>query len=85
MGLIALAGPSWILWVILVRLIGIRHPPTLDDGASVGRARVLVGLLCLVIFVVCFLYQPVPFSWAEAWQQIRKWPLIGSVTRPVPP
>jgi membrane-associated protease RseP (regulator of RpoE activity) len=69
--LIALAGPSWILWVILIRVLGIRHPPTLDDTAGVGRARVLVGLLCLAIFVVSFLYQPVPFSWAEVWREIR--------------
>ena len=70
-GLIALAGPSWILWVILVRLIGIRHPPTLDDSAGLGRGRVLVGVLCLAIFVVTFLYQPVPFSWLDVWRQIR--------------
>ena len=36
-------GPSWILWAILVRVLGRRHPPTLDDDAPVGRARVARG------------------------------------------
>ncbi len=30
-------GPSWILWAILVRVLGRRHPATLDDEAPVGR------------------------------------------------
>ncbi len=36
-------GPNWILWAILVRVLGRRHPSTLDDEAPVGRARVWVG------------------------------------------
>ena len=72
-GLIVVGGPSWILWVILVRLIGLRHPPTLNDWEPLGRARAWVGALCLLIFVVCFLYQPIPFSWLDVWREFRPW------------
>jgi membrane-associated protease RseP (regulator of RpoE activity) len=61
-------GPSWILWAILVRVVGRRHPPTLDDEAPIGRARVLVGLLSLVVFVVCFVPDPIVVSWRELLQ-----------------
>jgi membrane-associated protease RseP (regulator of RpoE activity) len=61
-------GPSWILWAILVRVLGRRHPPTLDDVAPIGRARVLVGLLSLVVFVVCFVPDPIVVSWRELLQ-----------------
>ena len=37
-------GPSWLLWAVLLRVLGRRHPPTLDDAAPVGRARVVVGV-----------------------------------------
>ena len=58
-------GPSWILWAILVRVLGRHHPPTRDDPAPIGRPRVLVGLLSLVVFVVCFVPDPIVFSWLD--------------------
>src|SRR5207247_991734 len=30
---LAYFGPNWIVWAILVRVLGRRHPPTLDDSA----------------------------------------------------
>jgi membrane-associated protease RseP (regulator of RpoE activity) len=61
-------GPSWILWAILVRVLGRRHPPTRDDDAPIGRARVLVGVLSLVVFVICFVPDPIVVSWHELLQ-----------------
>ena len=58
-------GPSWILWAILVRVLGRRHPPTRDDELPVGRARVLVGLLSLVVFALCFVADPIVVSWRD--------------------
>jgi len=58
-------GPNWILWAILVRVLGRRHPSTLDDDAPVGRARVWVGVLSLAVFVVCFVPDPIVFSWRD--------------------
>jgi membrane-associated protease RseP (regulator of RpoE activity) len=57
-------SPSWILWALLVRVLGRRHPPTLDDEAPVGRGRVWVGLLSLAVLVVCFVPNPIVFSWS---------------------
>jgi membrane-associated protease RseP (regulator of RpoE activity) len=61
-------GPSWILWAILVRVLGRRHPPTRNDGATIGRARVAVGVLSLVVFVICFVPDPIVVSWHELLQ-----------------
>jgi membrane-associated protease RseP (regulator of RpoE activity) len=58
-------GPNWILWAILVRVLGRRHPPTLDDEAPVGRGRVWVGLFSLAVFVLCFVPNPIVFSWRD--------------------
>jgi membrane-associated protease RseP (regulator of RpoE activity) len=58
-------GPNWILWAILVRVLGRRHPSTLDDHTPVGRGRVWVGLLALVVFVVSFVPDPIVFSWTD--------------------
>jgi membrane-associated protease RseP (regulator of RpoE activity) len=63
--MIVFIGPTWIVWSILVRLLGMRHPPTLNDSAPLGGGRVLVGLFGLAIFVVCFLPNPFLLSWKD--------------------
>jgi membrane-associated protease RseP (regulator of RpoE activity) len=65
-------SPSWILWAILVRILGRRHPPTLDDEAPVGRGRVVLGLVTLVVFVVCFVPNPVVVSWKDFFDGVRE-------------
>ena len=62
-------GPSWILWAVLVRVLGRRHPPTRDDETPVGAARVAVGVLSLVVFVLCFVPDPIVVSWREILQE----------------
>jgi membrane-associated protease RseP (regulator of RpoE activity) len=61
-------GPSWILWAVLMRVLGRRHPPTRNDAAPVGRARVAIGILALVVFVLCFVPDPIVVSWRELLQ-----------------
>jgi membrane-associated protease RseP (regulator of RpoE activity) len=63
-------GPSWILWAILVRVLGRRHPATLDDDAAVGRARLWVGLLSLVVLAVCFVPNPIVFHWHDFFEAV---------------
>lgn len=70
--LVFLVGPSWILWAVLVRVLGLRHPRTLDDDAPVGRGRVLVGLLGLAVFVACFLPNPFVQSWDQFFDALRE-------------
>jgi membrane-associated protease RseP (regulator of RpoE activity) len=66
-------GPSWIVWAILLRVLGRRHPPTWDDDAPLGRARVAVGVLGFVIFALCFTPTPIVVSWSQyagAWREL---------------
>ena len=58
-------GPSWIMWAILVRVLGRRHPPTWNDAAPLGRARVAVGVFGFVVFALCFTPTPIMVSWSE--------------------
>jgi membrane-associated protease RseP (regulator of RpoE activity) len=63
-------SPSWIVWVLLLRLLGRRHPPTLDDRVPLGRGRMALGLLAAMIFAVCFIPSPVVGSWDAIWQEL---------------
>jgi membrane-associated protease RseP (regulator of RpoE activity) len=71
--LMAYFGPNWLVWSIVLQLLGRRHPPTLNDTASIGRGRRLVAGLGLAVFVVCFMPAPFVFSWREAFDALRSW------------
>jgi membrane-associated protease RseP (regulator of RpoE activity) len=63
-------GPNWIIWSLLLRLLGRRHPPTLDDSAPLGRARVWIGALGLLVFAGCFVPNPIVWSWRDFFDAI---------------
>lgn len=53
---------GWWVWAALVFLVGrgrLRHPPVFNAELKLNGARISVGVLSLVIFVLCFV--PVPF------------------------
>jgi membrane-associated protease RseP (regulator of RpoE activity) len=52
--------PGWFIWAFMAGLWGLGHPPVVDPFAPLGRARRVVGLIALGVFVLTF--APVPFS-----------------------
>ncbi len=50
--------PGWILWTVIVLLMGLGHPRTADESLPLGPRRRLLALLCLVVFALSF--TPVP-------------------------
>ena len=48
-------GYHLVLFGVLFAIIGIRHPGPLDDVTPLGRGRLLVALLGLLIFILCFI------------------------------
>jgi membrane-associated protease RseP (regulator of RpoE activity) len=66
-------SPSWIFWAMLIRLLGRSHPPTEDDAAPLGAARVAVAVVGLLVFALCFTPNPVVWSWSQAWTSLREW------------
>ena len=58
--------PTWLVWCLLLLMLGRRpHPPTLDESAPVGRARIAIGLFAALVFVICFTPSPIIVSWAD--------------------
>ena len=57
---------SWLVWtvlmVVVLLVIGPRHPPPLDDVTPVGTARILLAIVGLIMLIVCFTPAPIePF------------------------
>jgi membrane-associated protease RseP (regulator of RpoE activity) len=51
---------GWLVWGVLVLILGTGHPPTEDGPAPLDRHRRRVGWLSLAVFVLTF--TPVPFE-----------------------
>jgi membrane-associated protease RseP (regulator of RpoE activity) len=63
-GALAVAGVfywmGWLLWCLIVLLMGLRHPPVRDETVPVGAGRRALALLALAIFLLAFM--PVPLA-----------------------
>jgi membrane-associated protease RseP (regulator of RpoE activity) len=63
--------PLWLVWTVLLLILGRRHPPTLADHRPVGRGRAVLGVVGLVVFVLCFTPSPILISWGEFLHALR--------------
>lgn len=44
----------WVIMLVLVILLGADHPPTADDRCRIGRVRMVIGWLALLVPILCF-------------------------------
>lgn len=54
---------QYLVLLVLLFFMGIRHPPTLQDSLPLGSARRRVALLLLGVFVLCFTPVPITVSY----------------------
>ena len=54
--------PGWILWAVLLTIMGTKHPPTIYDEGELDTGRKLLGFIALLIFIGCM--SPVPIKLA---------------------
>lgn len=52
-------GIVWLPWMIILTLIGLRHPPTANDDLPIDAKRKWFGWACIIIFLLCFAPLPV--------------------------
>lgn len=49
--------PAWLVWAVILFFLGRRHP-LVYDNTGVGRPRVVLGWIAMLIFVLCFTLAP---------------------------
>jgi membrane-associated protease RseP (regulator of RpoE activity) len=50
---------GWIVWALVIMLLGLKHPRVVDDRERLSGKRRFVGGVILVIFVLCFIPAPI--------------------------
>jgi len=70
LALLALAGllfwRGWLLWCLIVVLMGLKHPSVGDPTVRLGRGRRWIAVVCFALFVLAFMPVPVtllPIEW----------------------
>ena len=57
---LALVWPGWALWCLVILILGLRHPPVIDELRPLDRRRRWLAALVLLIFL--FSFAPVPLA-----------------------
>ncbi|HTG36804.1 MAG TPA: site-2 protease family protein [Thermoanaerobaculia bacterium] len=60
LALLGFYWPGWLLWSLIVLVIGLRHPPVHDENLPLDRKRQALAWIALVMFVLSFM--PVPLD-----------------------
>lgn len=56
------SSPVWLLWsIVLFFLLRVGHPPVFEEE-PLGRARIALAVLALVVFFLCFMPFPITIS-----------------------
>jgi len=54
------AWGGWWVWSVIVVALGVHHPPVWDERQPLDRRHIVIGVVALLIFVLCFM--PVPIK-----------------------
>ncbi|HEY0601472.1 MAG TPA: site-2 protease family protein [Herpetosiphonaceae bacterium] len=58
LGLGIFVATTWLIWVLLIGLMGPRHPPPFNDIVQLRPAHTALGVLGLITFVLLFIPNP---------------------------
>lgn len=51
---------GWIFWIIIALITKIKHPRGISPPVPLDSKRKMIGILCLILFILCFV--PVPIE-----------------------
>lgn len=57
-GLSFVGYPGWFIFGFLIFILGVRHPPPLNDLTPLDTRRKLIGIAAVVILIITFVPQP---------------------------
>lgn len=53
---------GWLMWAVMMLLLGFRHPPVVDETSELSLRYKVVGVLVLAIFVLTFMPAPIQIA-----------------------
>ncbi len=50
---------SYLIFLVLLWFMGVRHPPTINDGEPLDKRRQRIAAVLLILFILCFTPTPI--------------------------
>jgi hypothetical protein len=50
---------GWWIWAVIALVMRVRHPWIPDEAATLDPRRRMLGLVCIVVFLLCFTPEPI--------------------------
>jgi membrane-associated protease RseP (regulator of RpoE activity) len=63
LGLFGILWPGWFLWCVVILVLGLRHPPVLDESDPLDPRRMWLAGLAAILFIITFMPVPVSAIW----------------------
>lgn len=64
---------GWIVWALLIQLLGLKHPSVRDEGERLSNLRVALGIVIIVVFILSFI--PAPIKGYSLLDLMKQWGL----------
>lgn len=64
---------GWIVWALVILLIGLKHPRVFDEQERLSLSRRLLGLVILAVFILSF--SPAPIKGYSVLELAKQWGL----------
>jgi Zn-dependent protease len=56
---LGIAYPGWLIFAILIVVLGMRHPPPLNDISPLDTKRIVVGAVAIMVLITGFVIVPI--------------------------
>lgn len=76
-------NPTWLIWGLLLMILGTRHPQLLDDATPLDARRLLGAAATALLFLLTFTPQPISFP--DPPPPVHRAPDAIPVSVPAPP
>ncbi len=54
---------NWVIYAVMLTILArVGHPPVLDEQEPLGTERILVAIIGLLVFILCFMPAPISFN-----------------------
>ena len=50
---------GWFIWALLIRFLGLKHPPVMDERIPLSPKRRIIAVLVIFIFIISFIPSPI--------------------------
>jgi membrane-associated protease RseP (regulator of RpoE activity) len=64
---------GWIVWALLIQLLGMKHPSVDDEKERLSTTRLVLGIVVIIIFILSFI--PAPIKGYSLLDLVKQWGL----------